>query len=80
MKKFVITHINRDGIRQLTGANQGHRFSDSKEYADKSLKDLIENNSDKKITEVFGSQAVGTFEVRETECYSTGDSKRIYFS
>lgn len=79
MKKFVITHINRDGIRQLTGANQGHRFSDSKEYAEKMLEDLIESNSDKKVSEVFGSQAVGTFEVREVECYQTGDAKTIYF-
>lgn len=79
MKKFHHTHIDRNGMRTLTGPNQGRLFSNSKEEAETKLALFLKVNSESLIADVYGEQAVGTFEVRELKCYENGDSRGIYF-
>lgn len=77
--RYVTTHINRDGYRQLTGHNQGHAFAHTEIIAQARLQAFHENNRDSTLSQVFGPQALGTFEVRPVECYDSGDAKGIYF-
>lgn len=79
MKKFVITFLNSAGMRQLMGPNQGRFFSNDAEAAELKLKNLLEHTSENSIIQIFGPQAIGTFAVRECDCYESGDAKRIYF-
>ncbi len=79
MIKYVITHINKSGMRQLTGPNQGHRFDDTSEKAQARLDTMIRCNSPEQLSSFFGPQSLGTFEVRPVECYKSGDAMGIYF-
>ena len=81
MKKYAITHINRDGMRTLTSGNQGRFFKTTKAEADKQLRAFMLDNraADREISEIYGNQAIGTFAVREVECHENGDAKGIYF-
>lgn len=79
MTKYAITHINRDGVRQLSWANQGRLHLDRHEDAERKLVDWIKHNSPDTLRQVFGPQALGTFEIRPMDCYDHGDAKGIYF-
>lgn len=79
MIRYAITHINRDGMRQITGANQGRYFKKTMRAAQKEARDIMKNNTPEKLASIFGKQSVGTFEARAVECYETGDAKGIYF-
>jgi hypothetical protein len=76
---FAITHINRDGMRTLSSANQGRNHFEKREDASARLYAILKNNSPKTIEQHYGMQAVGTFEVRPVECYDHGDATGIYF-
>ena len=76
---YAVTHVNEDGIRQLSYANQGRNHSETKEEAERKLVPFISNNSESQLSSAFGKQALGTFEVRPVECYDHGDAVRIYF-
>lgn len=67
--RYVISHINRDGMRKMTYAIQGRNTLGSKEEAQKLLQDFLNNNYDALLSECYGSQALGTFEVSAVECY-----------
>lgn len=79
--KYAITYLNKDGMRQLLGPNQGYRFLDSPEAAESRLKTTLESNTEKLLSEVYGPQAIGTFEVRPVETYGegNGDARAIYY-
>ena len=77
--RYVITHINRDGMRALSLPNQGQHHFDEKEAADAWLKSFNQNNSESTLVQLFGRQALGTFEVRPCQCYDHGDAVGIYF-
>lgn len=67
--RYVISHINKDGLRQMTAAIQGINTVGSKEEAQKRLTEFNANNTPENLTQIFGSQALGTFEVSAIECY-----------
>lgn len=76
---YAVTHINRDGMRQLTWPNQGRYHYETPEMAQKWISDATANNSPENLSRFFGPQAIGTFEVRPVECYDNGDAVRIFF-
>ena len=67
--RYVISHINKDEMRCMTYACQGRETRGSKEEAQKDLQDFLTNNTEERLAGVFGSQAIGTFEVSAIECY-----------
>ena len=74
MKRYAITHLHRDGTRALTFANQGRNHFDKKADAEQKLAALIQNNDTKRLEQLFGWQALGTFAVSEIDCYTSGDA------
>ena len=79
MKKYHHTHINKQGMRQLTGTNQGRFFSDTQIEAVTKMREFLLGTTPDSIAQHYGIQAVNTFEVREIDCYETGDARGIYF-
>lgn len=77
--RFAITHINRDGMRQLSTPNQGRCFTDTRAESEKALSAFNQNNSPDALAQVYGPQAAGTFQVWPVECYDNGDAVGIYF-
>lgn len=75
---FAITHLNRDGVRQLTRANQGRNHFASEADAERYLA-LFKQSNEASLAQVFGQQAVDTFAVRPVKCYEHGDAVGIYF-
>lgn len=71
---YAITHINQDGMRTLTFANQGRNHYATRAEAVEAMH-LYEPDLRSKI---LGERA-NTLEVRETDCYDHGDAKGIYF-
>lgn len=70
---YAITHVNRDGMRTLTMANQGRNHYATEEQAQKALAAFRPG-----LRSVIG-EAVETLEVRPVECWSHGDAKGIWF-
>jgi len=79
MQRFAITYLAKNKMRKLVHPNQGRYFSDTEEDANKQLETMLRSNTQAQFADVFGEQAVGTFEVRPVECYDSGDAKSIYF-
>jgi hypothetical protein len=77
--RYAVTHINRDGMRTLTRANQGRNHFVNKEQAEQWIQTVYGNTPEATIRQVYGPQALGTFEVRPVECYSHGDAIGIFF-
>ncbi len=78
IKRFALTHINRDGMRQLTSRNIASAHFDTRAEGDGHLKAFLKNNTEKLLAEVYGKQALGTFSIREIDCYPSGDAIGIY--
>ena len=76
--RYAITHINKDGIRQLTFANQGRNHSDTREHAEMRLANLRANNTPA-VMQMYYYKGKDTFQIREVECYPSGDAHGIYF-
>lgn len=76
---FAITHVNRDGMRQLSRANQGRCHFTTEVEASRYLELFKQNNAQTSLAQIYGAQSVGTFAVRPVECYDHGDAKGIYF-
>jgi len=77
--RFALTHINREGIRALTRANQGANHFDTKEQAEAHFLSFLKNNTQKLLEQVYGRQAFTTFEIRPVKCYDSGDAIDVYF-
>lgn len=77
--RYVPTHVNRDHMRTLSRPNQGRNHFDDRAAAQKWIDAVMENTSVETIKQVYGEQAVGTFEVRAVECYDHGDAVGRYF-
>jgi len=78
MIKFNISFMDKNGLRTLSGPNQGRYFKDTREEAEKHLRDFLTNNSEERLADIYGKQAIGTFRVDEFDCYDHGDAKGIY--
>lgn len=76
---YAVTHVNKDGMRTLTYANQGRNHCDKREDAERKLAALVQNTTVDRLEQIFGNQALGTFDVREVDCYDHGDAKSIWF-
>lgn len=76
---YVVTHIDRHGMRTLTFANQGRNHRRTAEEAQHHLDEILKHTSEETLRQCYGPKAIGTFEVRPVECYSHGDAKRVYF-
>jgi hypothetical protein len=74
---YAITHINDDGMRTLTFANQGRNHYQARKDAEAALAAYLSNGSLR--DRVLGDKA-DTLEVRAVECYDHGDAMGIYFS
>lgn len=72
---FAITHVNKDGMRTLTFANQGRNHY---ETADKAFAAMREYEPDLRA-KVLGD-AADTFQVRPVTCYDNGDAVGVWFS
>ena len=68
--RYVLSRINKDGLRVMVYAQQGRHTYATRDEAQKHLDDFLKNNTQERLIEVFGEQAVGTFEVSAIECYS----------
>ena len=73
MTLFAITHV-KDGLRQLTFANQGRNHYETEGAA----KQMLRRFEPDLRAKVLGA-AADTLEVRPVECYDHGDAKGIYF-
>lgn len=69
-RRYVITHLQKDGLRALAFPNQGRNHYDTKEQAEKAREALKPELESK-----LGFRAL---EVRETDCYDHGDAVGIY--
>jgi len=67
--RYVLSRIDKDGLRVMVYAQQGRYTYATKDEAKILLKLFLENNTQERLIEVFGRQAVGTFEVSAIECY-----------
>lgn len=74
--RYAITHVNRDGMRTLTFANQGRHHFDTREEAEYALGEY--NRVGDLRAKVLGGMA-DTLAVREVLCYDHGDAIGIYF-
>lgn len=67
--RYAITHIARDGLRVLTFANQGRNHYDDQADAVRGLASFLQCNPEQTLRDIYGDQAIGTFEVTPVECY-----------
>lgn len=75
---FNVTFVTKNGLRTLVTPAQGRYMKKTREEADQDLKDLLANNTEDRLAEVFGKQALGTFRVDPFDCYDHGDPKSVY--
>ena len=76
--KFALTYIDSTGLRMLARPNQTHNFWKTKKEGNQYLKDMLTNNSNDTLTQIFGVKP--QFEVRPVEMWcETGDAKRTVF-
>lgn len=66
VKRWVITHINKDGMRTLATAQQGRCTYATKEEAQAWIDAVMSNNSMDTIKSVFGLP----LEPRECDCWA----------
>lgn len=79
--RYVVTHINREGLRTISSpASQGRYTHATREDAETALRNLNANNSADTLAQVFGAQALDTFEVRQCPCYPNHfDPMNVWF-
>lgn len=77
--RYAITHVGRDGLRVLTFANQGRNHFDDQADGARRLASFLESNPKQTLGDIYGDQALGTFEVTPVECYDHGDATRTVF-
>lgn len=74
--RYVVTHAGNNGLRTLAHAAQGRFTFATREEAEKSLCDMMQNNSRDSLEAVFTLP----LEVRPCECWPGHfDPKSIYF-
>lgn len=78
--RYVVTCMGRDGMRVLAQDCQGrYTYATLGEAADMAAA-ISGNNSRDNLAQVFGEQAIGTFEARACRCWPVHfDPKGIYF-
>lgn len=74
--RYVITYVNKEGMRTLVGAAQGRNTYDTAEQAQQAINAMRKNNSASTLA-MFGTP--DTMEVRSCLCYWHGDPKSVWF-
>jgi hypothetical protein len=75
---FNVTYKSANGLRVLLGPAQGRFMKKTRAEAEESLKALLTSNSQERLAQVYGRQALGTFRVDPFKCWDHGDPKGIY--
>lgn len=68
-KRWVVLNRDKHGNMSLTFAAQGRYTYATADEAYAALRDIVQNNPESRIREVWGSQAIGTFGIRCVECW-----------
>lgn len=79
MIRFAITHVNISNMRTLTDHAQARFMYPTRVEAEQAMAAILANSSPDRIDDVFGPKARETFEVREVDCWESGDPKSIWF-
>jgi hypothetical protein len=74
--RYVVTHINKDGLRVLTFANQARHHFEAKKDAEAWIEAC---RKDPRSMENLFQGRPDTLEVRPVECYESGDAIRTVF-
>ena len=83
--RYVVTHINREGDRVMSAPARQSRYTHASEAeARQEIQGMLANSSRDTLIQVFGEQAMDTFEVRAVPCWrmkdgTLGDPKTSYF-
>ena len=67
--RFVVTHVNKEGFRQMTSSCQGRNTYDTWTEANDHRKAILENNTEGMLASVHGEQSINSYRVRPTACY-----------
>jgi hypothetical protein len=67
--RYVISFMNKDGMRQIAYPCQGRNTSATKIEAETDLEAFLKNNNPQTLQSIFGKDCLGTFEVSAIECY-----------
>ena len=74
--RYVVTHLNRQGMRTLADPQQGRYTYQTPEQAQARLDAILTNDSKKTLDQTFGFP----LEVRPVECWPVHfDPKGVYF-
>lgn len=77
--RYVVSYIDKDGLRKMVAPPQGRHTYDTQEIAEGHLAALLHNNYEELLADVYGKQSIGTFEVSRIECYpGHNDPKGCY--
>jgi hypothetical protein len=78
--RFAITHLNQKGQRELTLGAQGRFTFDTADEAQKWTNDFQRHHDEGTLKQAYGSQVIGTFQVRAVACYpGDHDVKGVWF-
>lgn len=77
MIRWAITHINQDGMRQLSFGNQGRWHYETALEAQQKLDAIKLHTPIDTLQMLYGDP--DTMQVRPVDCYENGDAKGIYF-
>ena len=67
--RWVLVYQDKNGNVSMVQPCQGRYTYDTSEDAYAVLEAIMGDNSEERVREVFGDQAVGTFGVRSVECW-----------
>lgn len=75
--RYVVTFVNKDGIRIIAHPATGLFTHDTPQSAQRWLNACLKNNSTGMLKYVYGETP--QFEVRPCECWPDNEPKDIYF-
>ena len=74
--RYVITHINKQGMRTLASAAQGRNTFETQEQAEAYLRLLLTHNPEERLKQIYGLP----LEVRPCPCYPVHfDPQTVWF-
>lgn len=77
--RFVVTYVNKDGMRTLAHHQQGRWTHATPADAHADLNAMLDNNSPERVASIWGKNP--RFEVRPCECWPVHfDPKGIWFN
>jgi hypothetical protein len=75
MKKFYVSFVNIQGMRQILKTGFRDRAGAQILY-----EAFINDNDKDRLAMIYGKNAIDSFRIDEVECYESGDPKSIYIS